>query len=157
MAKPQRKNINDALAEIAAQASDAVSRDHVVRDHAGREHVERDNAPRRPNPRLDVGRENVGRENVPVPLLVTGGRDHAPRDHARTFHLSADTDEEGYRVRVRREKPHASLYAHPRVFAAIRDLANEQRRRPHDLYIEGLRLMLSQYGLDFDELDGRRA
>ena len=79
-----------------------------------------------------------------------------PTPSGTTHHLAADTDENGYRLRVRREKPHVSLYAHPRVFAAIRDLAHAQRKRPHDLYVEGFRLMLAQYGLDFDELDGRR-
>ena len=37
----------------------------------------------------------------------------------------------------------------------IRDLAIAQRKKPHDLYVEGMRLMLAKYGLDFDELDGR--
>jgi hypothetical protein len=129
MAKPQRKSINDALAEIAAQVSEPV----------GRDHVESDNAPRPTPARVDLPR-------AVVPM---------GRDHVATHHLSAGTDDEGYRVRVRREKPHVSFYAHPRVFAVIRDLANAQRRKPHDLYVEGLRLMLAQYGYDFDELDGR--
>ncbi len=127
MAKPQRKSINDTLAEVAAEGPPVV-----------RGNVERDNG----------ARDQVIRENVPV----GGARDHVPR---ATRHLSAGTDEDGYRTRVRREKPHASLYAHPRVFAAIRDLAEQERCRPHDLYVEGLRLMLARYGLDFDQLDGR--
>jgi hypothetical protein len=130
--KPQRKTITDALAEIAAQAPDATpvpaARDHVARDHD-------------PRP-------------AHSPEVQTGAQ--APRDRVTTHHLSAGTDEDGYRLRVRREKPHASIYAHPKVFAAIRDIANAQRRKPHDLYVEGLRLMLAQYGLDFDELDGRK-
>jgi hypothetical protein len=126
MAKPQRKNINDALAEIAAQTHELVGRDDAPRDHVGS-----GNAPRPIGPRIDVG-----------------------RDHVPGLHVSPDFDEDGYRVRIRREKPHVSLYAHPRVFKAIRDLAQAQRKKPHDLYVEGLRLMLAQYGLDFDELDG---
>jgi hypothetical protein len=63
------------------------------------------------------------------------------------------TTPDGYRIRVRREKPHVSLYAHPKVFATIRDLAASQRKRPHDLYAEGMRLMLKQYGFDFDALN----
>ncbi len=130
MAKPQRRNINDALADLVAQAP--VGRDHVVSD----------NAPGTLGPRIDVGRENVVH--------------HVGRDNVSTSHLSAGTDDDGYRIRIRREKPHVSLYAHPRVFAAIRDLAVAQRKKPHDLYAEGLRLMLAKYGLDFDELDAPR-
>jgi hypothetical protein len=66
---------------------------------------------------------------------------------------SRGTDGTGYRTRIRREKPHVSVYAHPRVLDAIRDLALAQRKKPHDLYLEGLRLMLAHYGLDFDQLD----
>lgn len=140
MAKPQRRSINDALAEIAASSGP------VITSPAAPDHVVRDDVPRSPPARIDVGRDSVTTGTV-VPMA---------RDHVTTHHLSADTDEDGYRVRIRREKPHVSLYAHPRVFAAIRDLANAQRRKPHDLYVEGLRLMLAQYGLDFDELDGRK-
>jgi hypothetical protein len=39
------------------------------------------------------------------------------------------------------------------VFATIRDLAASQRKRPHDLYAQGMRLMLKQYGFDFDALN----
>jgi hypothetical protein len=138
MAKPQRKTINDALAEIAAQAPASTP------DHAGRDHVATDDAPRSAPARIDIGRD-------PSPLAAIP----MGRDHVATHHLSAGTDDDGYRVRVRREKPHISFYAHPRVFQAIRDLANAQRKKPHDLYVEGMRLMLAQYGLDFDELDGR--
>jgi hypothetical protein len=148
MAKPQRKSINDALAEVAAQGQMA-HHDNGTRESAARENVERD---------------HVARESVPpAPTHIALGREFAPpsapshvaRGNATTHHLSADTDADGYRVRVRRERPHASLYCHPRVFAVIRDLANAQRRKPHDLYIEGLRLMLAQYGYDYDELEGR--
>ncbi len=137
MAKPQRRTINDALAEISAQTP--------VTSSVGRDHVTTDDGPRAPPPRIDVGRDHVADAGAPL-----------GRDHVVTHHLSAGTDEDGYRIRVRREKPHVSFYAHPRVFSAIRDLANAQRKKPHDLYVEGMRLMLAQYGLDFDELDGGR-
>jgi hypothetical protein len=142
MAKPQRKSINDALAEIASQVSGPVARDHV----------EPDNAPRTTSPRDDVVRDHAQRGNV---VLAPMERDHVERDHVPGYYPRGETDEDGYRVRIRREKPHVSLYAHPRVLAAIRDLAIAQRKKPHDLYVEGMRLMLTQYGLDFDELDGR--
>ena len=141
MAKPQRKSINDALAEIAAQQV------QVTTAHVGSDHVAHDDAHRPAPVRVDIPRESA-----PMGALISVVRDHVATP---THHLSADTDEDGYRIRIRREKPHASLYAHPRVFAVIRDLANAQRRKPHDLYVEGLRLMLAQYGYDFDELDGR--
>jgi hypothetical protein len=136
MAKPQRKSINDALAEIASATGPMIT-SPVVHDHVARDDV----------PGFPLVRDHATSGTV-VPI---------PRDHVVTHHLSAGTDEDGYRTRIRREKPHVSLYAHPRVFAAIRDIANAQRRKPHDLYVEGLRLMLKQYGLDFDELDGRKA
>ena len=144
MAKPQRKTINDALAEIAAQAPTP----------AGCDHVETDSAPRVTGPRIDVGRDHAPHDTA---TLLQVARDHMERDHVPGSHVAPGTDDDGYRVRIRREKPHVSLYAHPRVFKAIRDLAMAQRKKPHDLYVEGLRLMLAQYGLDFDELDGTPA
>ena len=146
MGKPQRRSINDALAEIAAM-SGPVGTPPVTPDPGARDHVVRDDVPRAAPARMDVGRDSA----------FTGAVVPMSRDHVTTHHLSAGTDEDGYRVRVRREKPHVSFYAHPRVFAAIRDLANAQRRKTHDLYVERMRLMLAQYGLDFDELDGRKA
>ncbi len=44
---------------------------------------------------------------------------------------------EGYKRRVRYEKPHASIYAHPKVFKALREIAAATDCKPHDLYIEG--------------------
>jgi hypothetical protein len=85
-----------------------------------------------------VARDSGEREPVTRFPVVTGPR---------------GTDADGYRTRVRREKPHVSLYAHPRTLDAIRDLALAQRKKPHDLYLEGLRLMLARYGLDFDALE----
>ena len=142
MPKPQR-SINDALAEIVATAP------HVERDNGACDNGARDGAARDNLARENVARENVVRDRVP---LANG---QARRGNAKTRHLSADTDEDGYRTRIRREKPHVSFYAHPRVFAAIRDIAEQERCRAHDLYVEGLRMMLAKYGLDFDELDGR--
>jgi hypothetical protein len=142
MAKPQRKNINDALAELAAQAPNTVVRDHV----------ETDSVPVATGQRDDVARDHVNTDNV---VRAPVARDHVARDRVPGYYPTSETDEDGYRVRIRREKPHVSLYAHPRVLNAIRDLAVAQRKKPHDLYVEGMRLMLAQYGLDFDELDGR--
>ena len=60
---------------------------------------------------------------------------------------------DGYKRRVRYEKPHASIYAHPKVFKALREIAAATDCKPHDLYIEGLRLVLRQHGRDFDALN----
>ena len=60
---------------------------------------------------------------------------------------------DGYKRRVRYEKPHASLYAHPKVFKALREIAVAQDCKPHDLYLEGLRLVLRAHGRDFDALN----
>jgi hypothetical protein len=120
---PPKPKIADALAAIATSSPDTSSLDHVARDTGERENEKRDPAPHDPVTRFPVA--------------------SGPRG----------TDADGYRTRVRREKPHVSLYAHPRTLDAIRDLALAQRKKPHDLYLEGLRLMLARYGLDFDALE----
>lgn len=125
----KRTNITDALAKIAAEGE--VSRDNVATFH--------------------VTTDNKTTENV------TSGQSGPKRADSNTAGPaqieSSGYDAQGYRLRVRREKPHASLYAHPRVFAVIRDLATAQRRRPHDLYVEGLRMMLAKHGYDLDALE----
>ena len=60
---------------------------------------------------------------------------------------------DGYKRRVRYEKPHASIYAHPKVFKALREIAAATDCKAHDLYIEGLRMVLRQHGRDFDALN----
>ena len=49
--------------------------------------------------------------------------------------------------------PHASIYAHPKVFKALREIAAAADCKSHDLYIEGLRMVLRQHGRDFDALN----
>jgi hypothetical protein len=41
---------------------------------------------------------------------------------------------------------HTSLYLHPKVRRAIQEIAFQYDKKPHDLYIEGIDLMLRQYG-----------
>lgn len=41
---------------------------------------------------------------------------------------------------------HTSLYLSPEVRKAIRDIAYQLDRKPHDLYMEGIDLMLAKYG-----------
>jgi hypothetical protein len=64
----------------------------------------------------------------------------------------------GFNVRPPRiEKPHQSVYAHPKVFAALRQIAANEEIKPQDLYREGLRHVLARRGYDFDKLDAGEA
>ena len=123
MSKKPRPSINDQLARIAAVASDNAST----------------------LPRDDVA------------TLQRGSVEHgkAPRDEAMLEGALADEPRgpDGYKRRVRYEKPHASVYAHPKVFKALREIAVAQDCKPHDLYLEGLRLVLRAHGRDFDALN----
>ncbi|WP_237482578.1 hypothetical protein [Lichenibacterium dinghuense] len=60
---------------------------------------------------------------------------------------------DGMKVRQRVERPHASLYAHPRVFKKLREIAAAEDCKPHDLYVEGLRMVLERYGYDLDKIE----
>ena len=46
----------------------------------------------------------------------------------------------------RRDKPHVSVYLDKRVQRVIKEIALTYDRKPHDLYIEGINLMLRSYG-----------
>lgn len=85
---------------------------------------------------------------LPRDSVVT---DPVARDNVTTREEPAGP--EGYKRRVRYEKPHASIYAHPKVFKALREIAVAQDCKPHDLYLEGLRLVLRAHGRDFDTLN----
>jgi hypothetical protein len=95
----------------------------------------------------------LSRDHVVTDSVTTDHVATPSRDHVAPGHVVGSVDQDGYRMRMRREKPHVSLYAHPKVFATIRDLAAAQRKKPHDLYAEGMRLMLAKYGFDFDALN----
>lgn len=45
-----------------------------------------------------------------------------------------------------RKTGHTSLYLHPNVRRAIREIAFQFDKKPHDLYLEGIDLMLTKYG-----------
>jgi hypothetical protein len=123
MTKKPRPSINDQLARIAAQAPSAVAT------------LQRDDV-------TTLQRDDV--ETSPEHSRP------APRDNVVT---SEPEGPAGYKRRVRYEKPHASIYAHPKVFKALREIAAAQDCKPHDLYVEGLRLVLRQHGRDFDALN----
>jgi hypothetical protein len=126
MSKKPRPSINDQLARIAAQAPVAEApRDSVITGQ-----------------RDDV--TTLQREDVAA----------VPRGNAASDRVADEPGgPEGYKRRVRYEKPHASIYAHPKVFKALREIAAATDCKPHDLYIEGLRLVLRQHGRDFDALN----
>lgn len=47
--------------------------------------------------------------------------------------------------RVRRDKPHTTLYLDHAVRIAIKRIALEYDKKPHDLLLEGVEMMLLQY------------
>jgi hypothetical protein len=49
-------------------------------------------------------------------------------------------------AKARREREHTSLYLNKKVLRAIKEIALQYDRKPHDLYLEGINLMLAQYG-----------
>ena len=59
-------------------------------------------------------------------------------------------------VTLQRRKPskHTSLYLSPAVRKAVAEIALRFDKKPHELYIEGVNLMLAQYGRpSVDEID----
>jgi hypothetical protein len=126
MSKKPRPSINDQLARIAAQA-----------------------------PALDVPRDPVTTlQRDDVTTLQRDSVATPPRGNLAPDPMATGpAGPEGYKRRVRYEKPHASIYAHPKVFKALREIAAATDCKPHDLYIEGLRLVLRQHGRDFDALN----
>lgn len=49
--------------------------------------------------------------------------------------------------RLHRSVPHVSLYLDRRVQAEIKKLAADQFKRPHDLYVEAVQMLLRRYKL----------
>jgi hypothetical protein len=47
---------------------------------------------------------------------------------------------------VRKDRPHTTLYLSKKVQRVIKEIAFQYDRKPHDLYLEGINLMLTQYG-----------
>jgi|ERR1700735_2437902 hypothetical protein len=47
---------------------------------------------------------------------------------------------------LRRDKPHMSLYLDRRVQKVIKEIALAYDRRPHDLYIDAVNMLLRSYG-----------
>ena len=133
MAKAPRPSIADQLAAVAAtrpRDSVTTSERHAIEEPAQAEPPE------------------------PAPASLPR-HDHAStlsRGPVNTRKRGNETSD-GMKVRQRIEKPHASLYAHPRVFKKLREIAAAEDCKPHDLYIQGLRMVLASYGYDLDKLE----
>ena len=133
MAKAPRPSIADQLAAVAATRP-------------------RDNVATLENYAVEESAQAKSPEPAPTP---TSGRDHAStssRGPVNTRKRGNETSD-GMKVRQRIEKPHASLYAHPRVFKKLREIAAAEDCKPHDLYVQGLRMVLASYGYDLDKLE----
>lgn len=139
MAKTPRPSIADQLAGIAATRQ----RDDVTTLKRGDATI--------------PSRENAGAEPAstteasPRPSLSQSST-MRPRGNVTT-RPRGNVTSEGLKIRQRIEKPHVSLYAHPRVLKKIREIAAAEDCKPHDLYIEGIRLVLATYGYDLDKLE----
>lgn len=129
MAKTTRPSIADQLAGIAATRP----RDDVI-------NVKRENASTLPREDVDASRDI----DFPDPIR--------PRGNVTT-RKRGNVTAEGLKIRQRIEKPHVSLYAHPRVLKKLREIAAVEDCKPHDLYVEGLRMVLKSYGYDYDKLE----
>ncbi len=47
---------------------------------------------------------------------------------------------------LRKDRPHTTLYLDKRAIKAIKEIALQYDRKPHDLYLEGIDMMLTHYG-----------
>ena len=129
MAKTPRPSIADQLAGIAAT-----------------------------RPRDDV--ETIPREALPPKAEPTSSSVDSVATSSRRNVVTRKRGPEtadGLKIRQRVEKPHASLYAHPRVFKKLREIAAAEDCKPHDLYVQGLRMVLASYGYDLDKLESGEA
>ena len=136
MAKTPRPSIADQLAAVAATRP----RDDVKQ-------LSRDEASQQPEVAAPVPQVE--------PKPESDQRDNATTSSRRLVSTRQRGNEtaDGMKVRQRIEKPHASLYAHPRVFKKLREIAAAEDCKAHDLYIEGLRMVLARYGYDLDKLE----
>lgn len=139
MAKTPRPSIADQLAAVAATRP----RDDVT------------TAPRQPDSAAIPDEPVAAFDAESSKTIGPAHRVNAstlPRRNISTRKRDNETPE-GMKVRQRVERPHASLYAHPRVFKKLREIAVAEDCKPHDLYVEGLRLVLERYGYDLDKLE----
>lgn len=53
---------------------------------------------------------------------------------------------QGAKARVRNDATHTTLYLDKQVRKVIKEIALHYDRKPHDLYLEGIEMMLAHYG-----------
>lgn len=137
MAKTPRPSIADQLAGIAA-----------TRPREDVETLPRHHVAELPEPEASEPKPS---ESAPEPAT----RDNVVTSSRRNVSTRKRDNEtpEGMKVRQRVERPHASLYAHPRVFKKLREIAAAEDCKPHDLYVEGLRMVLERYGYDLGKIE----
>ena len=71
----------------------------------------------------------------------------APKPRQDTSNVVPGHGAVGPPAPARRDRlPHVSVYLDKRVQKIIKEIALTYDRRPHDLYIEGIDLMLKRYG-----------
>lgn len=63
-----------------------------------------------------------------------------------TFERDDATTSQRDNVKKLSRVKHTSLYLPPETQRAIKEIAFQYDRRPHDLYIEGINMMLAKYG-----------
>ncbi len=59
-------------------------------------------------------------------------------------------------VKTLKRLQHTSLYLAPEVRRAIKEIAFQYDKKPHDLYIEGIDLMLAKYGKPTTQALGKK-
>ena len=148
MAKGPKISIADQLATIAATSPSVIlPRDSVTA--RTREEVENDVLFEKPQPAPAAAKPEQAK---PAEKLKAENATTLPRGLVNT-RKRGNVNVDGMKVRQRIEKPHVSLYAHPRVLKKLREIAVAEDCKPHDLYVQGLRLVLKSYGYDLDKLE----
>jgi hypothetical protein len=74
---------------------------------------------------------------IPSPPLVVVG---APPHVVESVSLAEPS------MKARKDRPHTTLYLSKKAQRVIKEIALQYDRKPHDLYLEGINLMLAHYG-----------
>ena len=73
---------------------------------------------------------------VSLTAIAAKAKAEQPENNVVTLQRDATTS---------KKAAHTSLYLHPNVRKAIREIAFQYDLKPHDLYLEGIDLMLAKY------------
>lgn len=80
----------------------------------------------------------------PEPAVVPAGQPVAAGQAGEVVEFRLGQPEPGRGAR--KDRPHTTLYLDKKVQKVIKEIALQYDRKPHDLYIEGINLMLRHYG-----------